>query len=377
MADRSFGAVLRNERERQGLSLDQATQGTRIRLQILEAFEDCDFEAMPPKGYAQNMIGSYARWLGLDPRKVVELYLDDLDEYNRENHDFASDPYSNYGRRSQNGSRAPQPRERSKRYQHGAGQQRNSHRSSRSRSDGRGYISSVDDRGRRKNASSLASEYTGTLHYSPVRGAPVDNIPSRNGHSPRASRIFAGTRSRWGFLGGKGRLLFIIAAVIVILIIAALIASYVTSCSRSKDAVETPTVNTETVQTNETAQTGTTTTSDALAAPFSINFTVAEGQTSDATILVDGMEAYVGTAIGPITQTYDVSTSVDMTFTNPDAVTITLGDGSPVDIVRQEDGTGKVALAVTSTTQGEAAPEATPEGEAAPEGEPAPEEAAE
>ena len=36
---------------------------------------------MPPRGYAQGMISSYARYLGLNPREVVEAYFDELRVY--------------------------------------------------------------------------------------------------------------------------------------------------------------------------------------------------------------------------------------------------------------------------------------------------------
>ncbi len=39
---------------------------------------------MPPRGYAQGMISSYARFLGLNPREVVNAYFDDLMAYERE-----------------------------------------------------------------------------------------------------------------------------------------------------------------------------------------------------------------------------------------------------------------------------------------------------
>ena len=39
---------------------------------------------MPPRGYAQGMISSYARFLGLNPREVVNAYFDELMAYERE-----------------------------------------------------------------------------------------------------------------------------------------------------------------------------------------------------------------------------------------------------------------------------------------------------
>ena len=70
-----------NRRRQLGLSIQQVANTVKIRPQIIEFFENEDFGSMPPRGYAQGMISSYARFLGLNPRQVVEAYLEDLHEY--------------------------------------------------------------------------------------------------------------------------------------------------------------------------------------------------------------------------------------------------------------------------------------------------------
>ena len=73
-----FGDMLLEQRRRMGLSIQQVANTIKIRPQIIEFFETGNFASMPPRGYAQGMISSYARFLGLNPREVVNAYFDDL-----------------------------------------------------------------------------------------------------------------------------------------------------------------------------------------------------------------------------------------------------------------------------------------------------------
>ena len=66
-----FGDMLYQRRREMGLTILQIANTIKIRPQIIEFFENGDFSSMPPRGYAQGMISSYARYLGLNPREVV------------------------------------------------------------------------------------------------------------------------------------------------------------------------------------------------------------------------------------------------------------------------------------------------------------------
>ena len=79
-----FGDMLLEQRRRMGLSIQQVANTIKIRPQIIEFFENGNYASMPPRGYAQGMISSYARFLGLNPREVVNAYFDDLMAYERE-----------------------------------------------------------------------------------------------------------------------------------------------------------------------------------------------------------------------------------------------------------------------------------------------------
>lgn len=78
-----FGEMLLSRRRHLGLSIQQVANTIKIRPQIIEYFENEDFPHMPPRGYAQGMISSYARYLGLNPREVVDAYFDSLYQFER------------------------------------------------------------------------------------------------------------------------------------------------------------------------------------------------------------------------------------------------------------------------------------------------------
>jgi cytoskeletal protein RodZ len=68
------GEALRKARTRRGLSLDEAARDTRIRLELLAALEDENFEQLMGDVYVRGSLRSYGQYLGLNPDKVVELY---------------------------------------------------------------------------------------------------------------------------------------------------------------------------------------------------------------------------------------------------------------------------------------------------------------
>lgn len=76
-----FGEMLVSRRREMGMSIQQASNITKIRPQIIEYFETENFQALPSRGYAQGIVSSYARFLGLDPNEVVNAYFDALEDY--------------------------------------------------------------------------------------------------------------------------------------------------------------------------------------------------------------------------------------------------------------------------------------------------------
>jgi len=70
----SLGALLKDEREKKGLSLDEVAKITRLRKHFLEALENEDWDILPAPVFMKGFIKSYAQTLGLDERKALDLY---------------------------------------------------------------------------------------------------------------------------------------------------------------------------------------------------------------------------------------------------------------------------------------------------------------
>ena len=81
MALLKFSETLKNKRHELGLTISQASSVLKLKEQVLIAFEEGDFENMPKSGYAQGMLASYARYLGLSPRELVDMYSEEYYEY--------------------------------------------------------------------------------------------------------------------------------------------------------------------------------------------------------------------------------------------------------------------------------------------------------
>lgn len=76
-----FSEMLLQRRRQLGLTCEQASRILKLRVDVLVAFEEGNFESMPQSGYAQGMLSSYARYLGLNAREVVDLFQEELYEY--------------------------------------------------------------------------------------------------------------------------------------------------------------------------------------------------------------------------------------------------------------------------------------------------------
>src|SRR5438067_7523514 len=72
----SLGHMLRAERERRGIGLDQIEQATHIRSAQLRAIEDDRLDALPAEAYARGFVRAYAEELDLDQALVGRLFSD-------------------------------------------------------------------------------------------------------------------------------------------------------------------------------------------------------------------------------------------------------------------------------------------------------------
>lgn len=81
MEQLKFGDIFRMTRERKGLGFQETADRLCIRYDLLRAIEESNVRAMPARGYARNMVSGYARFLGLDPNEMIQLYLEELSVY--------------------------------------------------------------------------------------------------------------------------------------------------------------------------------------------------------------------------------------------------------------------------------------------------------
>lgn len=74
--DVDVGALLREARERRGISLDDLARATKIRAGILRAIETNRRDDLPAPIYLRAFVRAYAREVGMDPDDAVTRYLD-------------------------------------------------------------------------------------------------------------------------------------------------------------------------------------------------------------------------------------------------------------------------------------------------------------
>lgn len=73
-----FGAMLREARERRGISLGQMAASTKISPAALEALERNDIRRLPGGIFSRGYVRSYAAVVGLDPEETVGQFLQSL-----------------------------------------------------------------------------------------------------------------------------------------------------------------------------------------------------------------------------------------------------------------------------------------------------------
>lgn len=71
---REIGEMLRQERERKGISVDEVIQKTKISRRNIHAIEEGDRDHLPHPVYAKGFVKNYARFLKLDEEKVANLF---------------------------------------------------------------------------------------------------------------------------------------------------------------------------------------------------------------------------------------------------------------------------------------------------------------
>lgn len=295
----SFGDMLRSARERKGLDLSAAARKLRIRPDILRAIEEGDFARMPPRGYTSNMVGAYARLVGLNPAELTRLYREESQQFET-------------GRRPM-GSRPS-------RDAHGGREGERSSRSGRSREGSRAARSSRSSRAGRAAA------------------AP----------QPAYTNLVQG-RQAPGIAASLGSMLplIVVGAIIVGLLVLVIVLAF---SGRDAPAEDTPTVPISGMPTpqgttsgspdgagaDQTAQGPVTTPVAPTSAKFS--YAVADGADLYIEVIQDGKTVEAGDVTGPKSQDYDVTGKLKFVVSgDPAEVKLTV-DGEEVEPTETKSG---------------------------------------
>ena len=70
----SLGSYLRQERERQQVSLQDVAAATKIQLKFLEALEHDAYDQLPAAPFVVGFLRAYAQYIALDPEMVLTAY---------------------------------------------------------------------------------------------------------------------------------------------------------------------------------------------------------------------------------------------------------------------------------------------------------------
>ena len=73
----SLGAILKEIRETNNISLEEVEAATKIRRKYLEAIEADNYDAIPGKVYAKGFVKSYARYFKIDQEPVIQEMIEE------------------------------------------------------------------------------------------------------------------------------------------------------------------------------------------------------------------------------------------------------------------------------------------------------------
>jgi len=94
---KEIGELLRQEREKQGLTLDDVHYKTKISKNNLRFLENGNFEDLPHRVYTKGFIKNYALFLGLDAQELVDAFEKTMsfgEDLEREKENLSEDLHS-------------------------------------------------------------------------------------------------------------------------------------------------------------------------------------------------------------------------------------------------------------------------------------------
>lgn len=76
---RTVGQVLKEARTNKLYTLEDVEKHTKIRVELLQALEEDEFDKLPPATFVQGFIKNYGRFLGLENNKLQALFRRDYE----------------------------------------------------------------------------------------------------------------------------------------------------------------------------------------------------------------------------------------------------------------------------------------------------------
>lgn len=358
MPNRSYGNILRIERERSGYDLTSMSRRLHIRPDILQAIENSDFDRMPARGYSKNMVRAYARALKLNEQDITNMFLDEMHEYEVGAPRRPSGQRGSYGA-GQSGAR----RQDARSYESSDRRANGSQREGRGRSSrtGRELVSSESanrSRSTRQDASSSRSQQRSRSSQAQrqdpgigermmgglgsVVGSITQGRSRQDGRVPKNFSTIGSTppyarNSSTGTQGGLAGMnlpmvLAIVAAIIVLLIVVVVISNG--SKQAQEDVPDIPISGLTDTSSPEDSPEATSLDSAPEFAEFS--YAVEDGGESWIEIYEDGSDvaSFADVVTGPAEETFEVRDKLTIQTGNPSVVTLTL-DGEEVEFEKK------------------------------------------
>lgn len=72
------GQILKEARERAGVSLNEVSFSTKISLKVLQSIEEGDHDRLPPKAFLRGFVRSYAEYLKLDVQSIMNQFQEEM-----------------------------------------------------------------------------------------------------------------------------------------------------------------------------------------------------------------------------------------------------------------------------------------------------------
>lgn len=74
------GEKFKEKRLEKGLSFEDVSKNTKIKISFLEAIENGEYEKLPSVSYAQGFVRNYAKFLGLNEKETMAIFRREFDE---------------------------------------------------------------------------------------------------------------------------------------------------------------------------------------------------------------------------------------------------------------------------------------------------------